>query len=58
MQLRRGEEARGEKLVLYSCRHGYAAGPTRSVICRPRWWPFAKAEQRLGQGLCAQSSAA
>ncbi len=83
-ELRRDYEARGEKLVLYSCRHGYAH--RAHVICDlppkvvaaamghsvqthlaaySRWCgddvvddAFAKAEQRLGQGLRVQSSAA
>ena len=82
--LRREYEAKGEKLVPYSCRHGYAH--RAHVICDlppkvvaaamghsvqthlaaySRWCgddvvddAFAKAEQRLGQGLRAQSSAA
>ena len=84
MQLRGDYEAQGEKLVLYSCRHGYAH--RAHVVCDlppkvvaaamghsvqthlaaySRWCgddvvddAFAKAEQRLGQGLRAQSSAA
>jgi integrase len=83
-ELRREYEAKGEKLVPYSCRHGYAH--RAHVICDlppkvvaaamghsvqthlaaySRWCgddvvddAFAKAEQRLGQGLRAQSSAA
>jgi hypothetical protein len=83
-QLRRDYEEKGEKLVLYSCRHGYAH--RAHIICElppkvvaaamghsvethfaaySRWCgddvvddAFAKAEQRLGQGLRAQSSAA
>ncbi|MFM7549624.1 MAG: hypothetical protein ACKO8I_12310, partial [Cyanobacteriota bacterium] len=83
-ELRREYEAKGEKLVPYSCRHGYAH--RAHVICDlpPKvvaaamghcvqdhlaafscWCgddvvedAFAKAEQRLGQGLRAQSSAA
>lgn len=83
-ELRREYEAKGEKLVPYSCRHGYAH--RAHVICdlQPkvvvaamghsvqthlaaysRWCgddvvddAFAKAEQRLGQGRRAQSSAA
>jgi len=82
--LRREYEQKGEKLVLYSCRHAYAH--RAHVICDlppkvvaaamghsvqthlaaySRWCgddvvddAFAKAEQRLGQGLRAQSSAA
>ncbi len=82
--LRQQYETQGEKLVLYSCRHGYAH--RAHVICDlppkvvaaamghsvqthlaaySRWCgddvvddAFAKAEQRLGQGLRAQSSAA
>jgi len=83
-QLRREYEEKGEKLVLYSCRHGYAhrahvtcelppkvvaAAMGHSVethlAAYSRWCgddvvddAFAKAEQRLGQGLRAQSSAA
>jgi len=83
-ELRREYEAKGEKLVHCSCRHGYAH--RAHVICDlppkvvaaamghsvqthlaaySRWCgddvvddAFAKAEQRLGQGLRAQSSAA
>ena len=83
-ELRREYEAKGEKLVPYSCRHGYAH--RAHVICDlppkvvaaamghsvqthlaaySRWCgddvvddAFAKAEQRLGQGLRAHSSAA
>ena len=83
-ELRREYEAKGEKLMPYSCRHGYAH--RAHVICDlppkvvaaamghsvqthlaaySRWCgddvvddAFAKAEQRLGQGLRAQSSAA
>ena len=83
-ELRREYEAKGEKLVPYSCRHGYAH--RAHVICDlppkvvaaamghsvqthlaaySRWCgddvvddAFAKAEQRLGQGLRAQSSTA
>jgi integrase len=83
-QLRQEYEAKGEKLVPYSCRHGYAH--RAHVICDlppkvvaaamghsvqthlaaySRWCgddvvddAFAKAEQRLGQGLRVQSSAA
>lgn len=83
-ELRREYEAKGEKLVPYSCRHGYAH--RAHVICDlppkvvaaamghsvqthlaaySRWCgddvvddAFARAEQRLGQGLRAQSSAA
>ena len=82
--LRQQYETQGEKLVLYSCRHGYAH--RAHVICDlppkvvaaamghsvqthlaaySRWCgddvvddAFAKAEQRLGQGLRVQSSAA
>jgi integrase len=82
--LRQQYETQGEKLVLYSCRHGYAH--RAHVICDlppkvvaaamghsvqthlaaySRWCgddvvddAFAKAEQRLGQGLSVQSSAA
>jgi len=81
-KLRQQYEAQGEKLVLYSCRHGYAH--RAHVICElppkvvaaamghsvqthlaaySRWCgddvvddAFAKAEQRLAQGLHAQSS--
>jgi len=83
-ELRRVYEAKGEKLVPYSCRHGYAH--RAHVICDlppkvvaaamghsvqthlaaySRWCgddvvddAFAKAGQRLGQGLRVQSSAA
>jgi integrase len=83
-ELRREYEAKGEKLVPYSCRHGYAH--RAHVICDlppkvvaaamghsvqthlaaySRWCgddvvddAFAKAEQRLVQGLRPQSSAA
>ncbi|PZU97233.1 MAG: hypothetical protein DCF24_12580 [Cyanobium sp.] len=83
-ELRREYEANGEKLVPYSCRHGYAH--RAHVVCDlppkvvaaamghsvqthlaaySRWCgddmvddAFAKAEQRLGQDLRAQSSAA
>lgn len=83
-KLRQEYEAKGEKLVPYSCRHGYAH--RAHVICDlppkvvaaamghsvqthladySRWCgddvvddAFAKAEQRLGQGLRAQISAA
>jgi hypothetical protein len=66
-QVRQEHEAKGEKLVPYSCRHGYAH--RAHVICDlaaySRWCgddvvddAFAKAEQRLGQGLRVQSSAA
>jgi integrase len=83
-KLRQEYEAKGEKLVPYSCRHGYAH--RAHVICDlppkvvaaamghsvqthlaaySRWCgddvvddAFAKAEQRLGQGLRVQSSAA
>jgi integrase len=82
-ELRREYEAKGEKLVPYSCRHGYAH--RAHVICDlppkvvaaamghsvqthlaaySRWCgddvvddAFAKAEQRLGQGLRDHSSA-
>jgi len=82
--LRQQYEAQGEKLVLYSCRHGYAH--RAHVICDlppkvvaaamghsvqthlaaySRWCgddvvddAFAKAGQRLGQGIRAQRSAA
>jgi hypothetical protein len=66
-QVRQEYEAKGEKLVPYSCRNGYAH--RAHVICDlaaySRWCgddvvddAFAKAEQRLGQGLRVQSSAA
>jgi hypothetical protein len=57
--LRREYEAKGEKLVPYSCRHGYAHGPQRPdhLAAYSRWCgddvvdeAFAKAEQRLGHG--------
>ncbi len=69
-KLRQEYEAKGEKLVPYSCRHGFAH--RAHVICdQPpkaaaysRWCgddvvddAFAKAEQRLGQGLRVQTSA-
>ncbi|MFN9693824.1 MAG: hypothetical protein ACK550_08535 [Synechococcaceae cyanobacterium] len=83
-QLRREYEEKGEKLVLYSCRHSYAhrahvtcelppkvvaAAMGHSVETHLAAYSrlcgddvvddaFAKAEQRLGQGLRAQSSAA
>ena len=48
-ELRREYESKGEKLVPYSCRHGYAH--RANVICDLP----PKAEQRLGKGLRAQS---
>ena len=57
-ELRREYEAKGEKLAPYSCRHGYAHRAAYSRWCGDDVVDdaFAKAEQRLGQGLRAQSS--
>jgi hypothetical protein len=59
-ELRREYEAKGEKLAPYSCRHGYAHRAAYSRWCGDDVVDdaFAKGEQRLGQGLRAQSSAA
>jgi hypothetical protein len=59
-------EAKGEKPIPYSCRHDYThrAHMIYDLAAYSRWCgddlvddAFAKAEQRLGQGLRVQSTA-